>query len=388
MLRLNEIEINNINSISNLKLKFNEGLNILCGTNGVGKTTILECIACSIYGRINVRNSVSCDFGEINTLINNNGEILHNKVHIQPDYAEKSIRSISEEELIYYNTSHRSSSRRIDHDYDIDRPPMSPLDAVKRWLYRNYFEPRDVTEVKSINLNLIQDCINRIDNNMSFLEVKVSSRLSKLSSHNKREYRTVDVLVSTPYGIMDIGYLSSGYKACFTILIDLIRQLERQTNNEVQDFEGIVLIDEIDLHLHPEWQTKITAIIKWLIPKAQIIVTTHSPHVIQSAQAGEIIPLGVDSEKNVYVRDLPESSEYGFQGWNIEEILVHVMGLSSPMSKLFREKLVIFERGLATEDKDQVVEAFKSLSAMLYYRNPLQALLKIQASEFLEEDEE
>lgn len=187
---------------------------------------------------------------------------------------------------------------------------------------------------------------------------------------------------------MDINYLSSGYKASFTILLDLIRQLERTLNEEVQEYQGVILIDEIDLHLHPEWQSKITSIIRWLVPKAQLIVTTHSPHVIQSANSGEIIPLVVDEDNNVYVRNLPKSNKYGYQGWNVEEILVHVMGLEDPMSIVFREKIKNFEVGLSKDDKNQVIDAFNALNSMLHPSNPLSALIKIQASEYLEEDEE
>lgn len=57
------------------------------------------------------------------------------------------------------------------------------------------------------------------------------------------------------------------------------------------DFDGIIMIDEIDIHLHPQWQAKIVNVLKETFPNAQIIATTHSPSVLQTAKAEEIIPL-------------------------------------------------------------------------------------------------
>lgn len=67
----------------------------------------------------------------------------------------------------------------------------------------------------------------------------------------------------------------------------------------IKDFEGIVFIDEIDLHLHPEWQAKIYEILKIILPNAQIFTSTHSPHIIQVANSKEIIPLTLNETGDV-----------------------------------------------------------------------------------------
>ncbi|MGV2881439.1 AAA family ATPase [Paenibacillus taichungensis] len=387
MLRIDKIDLININSISNLSIKFQNGVNILCGTNGVGKTTILECLAISINGRpfYRIKNSVSSFSGQINTTLIHNDSIIRKCIDVYPDNSFGFAR-ISDE-MIYYNISHRSTSRR--HPFDLDRVRiMSPLDAIIMWFYRNYYEDENLSNAKSNNLQIVNQIFNRIDQNIFFSELQITTQKRKTSFNEERneEYRSVTLLVKTPHGIIDFNDLSSGYKACFTILLDIIRYVEKLHKIEVRDFSGVVLIDEIDQHLHPEWQSKIVSIIKWLIPNAQLIFTTHSPHVIQSAQSGEIIPLGVDENNNIYIRDLPESQKYGYQGWTIEEILVHVMGLSNPMSKIFQEKLKMFEKGLAEDDPLLVRENFYALKSMLFSKNPLLALLRIQAAEYMEDE--
>ena len=61
--------------------------------------------------------------------------------------------------------------------------------------------------------------------------------------------------------------------------------------------EGIVLIDEVDLHLHPKWQQLVLADLNRIFPKLQFVVTTHAPSVIASVRDGRLI--AIDGE-NVY----------------------------------------------------------------------------------------
>lgn len=86
------------------------------------------------------------------------------------------------------------------------------------------------------------------------------------------------------------------------------------------NFDGVILIDEIELHLHPEWQGKICSILTKTFPQAQFIVSTHSPHVIQTAEINQVIAL---SGKNGHLeKSTVDIAPYGFKGWTIEEILV------------------------------------------------------------------
>ncbi|HIH5503661.1 TPA: AAA family ATPase, partial [Proteus mirabilis] len=61
---------------------------------------------------------------------------------------------------------------------------------------------------------------------------------------------------------------------------------------------GIILIDEIDLHLHPRWQREILKNIKNVFPNCQLIVTTHSPQIISEVKHNQIIILGKDDQNN------------------------------------------------------------------------------------------
>lgn len=96
-----------------------------------------------------------------------------------------------------------------------------------------------------------------------------------------------------------IDELSDGYRSILSLTFELIRQLERfyspkvffqnvDNDNFIIKLPGIVLIDEVDAHLHPTWQTRIGQWFLKYFPKIQFIVTTHSPLVCRACNKGSI----------------------------------------------------------------------------------------------------
>jgi energy-coupling factor transporter ATP-binding protein EcfA2 len=107
--------------------------------------------------------------------------------------------------------------------------------------------------------------------------------------------------VKTPEGrALALSSLSDGYRTVAGLVLDLIKQLvvaygevpfeERDGQIEVL-LEGVVLIDEIDVHLHVEWQKRIGFWLKAHFPRMQFIVTTHSPFICQAADEGGLVRL-------------------------------------------------------------------------------------------------
>jgi hypothetical protein len=90
-----------------------------------------------------------------------------------------------------------------------------------------------------------------------------------------------------------IEALSEGFKSTFAWLLDMmLRIIERGGDiDNVHNISGIVLLDEIDLHLHPVWQRKILSTLEQLFPSIQFIVTTHSPFIVQSVGQGNVLEL-------------------------------------------------------------------------------------------------
>jgi predicted ATPase len=121
-----------------------------------------------------------------------------------------------------------------------------------------------------------------------------------------------------------VNQMSDGYRSILSLTFELIRQLVRVYGSEKVfkniekgemfiDLPGVVLIDEIDAHLHPTWQTRIGQWFLKYFPQLQFIVTTHSPLVCRAAEKGSIWRLaspgseeksgevtGIDRERLIY----------------------------------------------------------------------------------------
>lgn len=126
--------------------------------------------------------------------------------------------------------------------------------------------------------------------------------------------------------------LSDGYRNVIKIILDIATRMcilnPYQKGNALKNTPGIVVIDEIDLSLHPTWQRKIIGILKELFPKIQFICATHSPFIIQSLEEGELITL-----------DQTLDSEYS--GESIEDIAEDVMGVK--MAQYSEKKRKMYE---------------------------------------------
>ncbi|MGX4590722.1 hypothetical protein ACWJU5_11410 [Clostridioides difficile] len=97
---------------------------------------------------------------------------------------------------------------------------------------------------------------------------------------------------------------------------------------------------------------KIFITLKAILLKTQIIVTTHSPHILKIDSKEKIIVLDMDESGNVYKKEL-ELGEYGLLGWTNEEILKDVMGIEPNFLKLYLKVIRNFEDALINEDAEK-----------------------------------
>lgn len=148
----------------------------------------------------------------------------------------------------------------------------------------------------------------------------------------------------------DFNELSSGYAAVLDIVVDLIIRMESQTERRF-DFSvaGIVLIDEIETHLHLELQRKILDLLTSIFPNIQFIMSTHSPFIINSVDNAVIY----DLEKKLLVKD--GLSDVPYTG--IVEGYFNSNEMSMLLQKKFnRYKELVNKEKLTDEDYDEISE--------------------------------
>lgn len=132
----------------------------------------------------------------------------------------------------------------------------------------------------------------------------------------------------TPIALSD---LSDGYRSFLALVIDLLLRIFEEHEEHIGDgevdpwrfsegavqVEGVVLVDEIDAHLHPTWQRRIGPMLREVFPRLQFIVSTHSPFVAQAASDGGLFMLRSGATDAVRVVQ-PFAS---VRGWRAERIL-------------------------------------------------------------------
>lgn len=155
--------------------------------------------------------------------------------------------------------------------------------------------------------------------------------------------------------------LSDGYRAYVGWIGDMLFHLcmGAQTGAKLRDTHGVVLLDEVDLHLHPEWQRVVVPTLATALPRVQFIVTTHSPLVVGSLEARNLFVLG-DEEGATVVKRLPET----VHGRSAEQILLSpYFGLESTRSPDVSQELGRLAKSALAGDTSASMKYLELLSS-------------------------
>ena len=386
--KINSIDIKGIGPILDLHLNFNPHFNVICGANGVGKTTVLDCIAqLFVYQQLTVRCNASMATGEWSACFDYGTELgktmkrttRRKYLNEKPEHGHFSPQTDS---LLVFKVNRIMTYvdvQTISKDPVIDQGALDAMthngisyNQIKHWFVNRYLwskHENGLNEVQKSNLHIALECFHIINPDFSFKSVSPE---------------TFDVLINSSLGDIEMEQLSSGYSAMLVVLLGIIKEIEYRYKDahtkkplvKVEDFAGVVILDEMDVHLHPTMQAQMYLALKSLLPNAQVITSTHSPHVIQIASPSEIIPLVRDAS-GVHANPLV-NHEYGCQGWTVEEILEDVMDMRDTRTKEYHDLIHVFNEGIDSGDADGAKTAYDKLTKMLHPSSVLREVLKIQ----------
>jgi predicted ATP-binding protein involved in virulence len=372
-MKMRHLRTRNFRGFEDRSFDFSNQFNVLIGDNGTGKTTVLEAIRIlvsaliprlvptpnkgyqdyrisdndvrkigqiasqkpSIRWQLPVEISCQCEFldqvVDWTVYLRQEAGAYARGIRSEPvnnilDFANDELRRVIDDDenvviplLAYYGTGRLWSVNRRDEQESVN------ITSTKKRIdgYIDCLAPRS---------SLILDHFELADEptlkNEEFEAVKSSIGIAGIDvweSLNYHDYPLDDLIVqSVDKNILPFERLSDGIRNMLGIVSDIAYravvlnpQLGRQAASETP---GIVLIDEIDLHLHPKWQRRVVDDLRRTFPNIQFFATTHSEHIIQSLREGELIDL--NSEDNV------PSAEY--EGKSLEDISEHVMGVDLP----------------------------------------------------------
>jgi energy-coupling factor transporter ATP-binding protein EcfA2 len=180
-------------------------------------------------------------------------------------------------------------------------------------------------------------------------------------------YPAARVDFETPYGWVPLRQLGYGYQTLIAWVVDFAsRMVERYPDSPDPLAEpAVVLVDEIDLHLHPVWQRKLIADLTERFPNTQFIATAHSPLVIQAAGDANLAVLRREGDHVVI-----DNERDRVRGWRVDQILTSdLFGLPSARppdmdAPLQRRTELLTKQKLSAAEKRELAKLEKQLSGL------------------------
>ena len=387
-MKLKSVEIENYRAIEKLSLTLDPSLTVLHGDNGYGKTSVLSAIAVGLGAIPELLSDVSdLDFHEEDqregaesprvsvTAMNGtywerqSGQVddqtRKQKMIALADFLESRVMrpKVNQADIpiaAFYSADRIISGMSKAPDDPKVRFPRS--DALKEalatrtdfgglltWFYfKEDEELREQKERRDFNYQL---------KDVSAVRQAISSMLPEVSNP-RTELNPPRFVVSweSEQGRVEklsLDQLSGGYRIVLALAADLARRMV-QGNPHMDDplkSEAVVLIDEIELHLHPKWQQRILADLQRTFPNAQFIVSTHSPQVLTTVEPQRIVELA--REGDCIVAAAPAGATYGAEAG---DVLSGVMGVKERPENEFTKALEQY-RHLVSEGEGKSEEA-------------------------------
>lgn len=380
------VQLENIGPFDNQSFDLTPGWNILFGDNGVGKSNFLKAIAVGLCGEnakayadrlIKTKMASGTDNASgtitIEVETETNGEMKPKtflmklfRSDIGGVISAHPPRPLESEGWLAlgFPPMRIISWRREDTDKPsaTDRPTPQDLlpliigetdprlDNLKTWLIEldNQIN-RELTEGKADppSLKLRRDFFEVI----AALTPNVEIDFASVKDNGKTVY------VKTADGEVPIESVSQGTSSLMGwvgVLLRRLYDLYGKTENP-REQHALVLIDEIDAHMHPEWQRQLIPKIRELFPNLQVIATTHSPLVVPSLKPNEIVRLRREPGKPGIVVEVPQ---YDFQNYRANQVLTSpLFGVESSLSPAMTTLTARYTELMAKEQRTEEEEA-------------------------------
>ncbi len=378
-MKLKSLEIIGFRGIRELKLEFPEQVNVLVGVNGVGKSAVLDCTAIML-SRLIGRIRSSTGTGRFFTVSDINNSALRTRNEIEISFRGKSVqwsvskarrgqnkqkitnlselrkhvellRSKLEEDertdlplALYYpvNRAVLDIPLRIRKRHPFDRLAAYDQALAGEWsnfrVFFEWFRERedlenerrlDNPQFRDPQLRAVRSATERFLPGFKGLKVR-RSPLRMVVEKNREE--------------MIVNQLSDGEKCTLALAGDLARRMAIANPHMRDPLQGdaVVLIDEIDLHLHPGWQRSIIPALKETFPNCQFLLSTHSPQILSHLNRNSIWLL--ERTKSGISAKRPEDA-YGQEAGRILEDLMGVPARPQEIHDQLADLFLAIEKG-------------------------------------------
>lgn len=381
---LKEVAIQNFRVIESNDIKFDKSFNLVIGNNGTGKTSVLEAISIGLGGFLAGMNDIKTihfskdDVRMIGKALGDGSYDIKYKV---PTNIFCRIEVNSGEEICWTRTksSYKSSrtttpknishyaSKLVDNENSI-LPIICYQSAGRMWSQKrdkwqdvfkgNYSRSIGYTDCLATesNIKLLTNWCKKMEQiewqqekkivEYEAVKKAVGVFMAVLEKHDVNstifyDKRTSELVYSSNGEVIPVRLMSTGYRSLIGMVADIAYRMAVLNPNLREDIikktDGIVLIDEIDLHIHPKWQWSIVEALTKTFPSVQFIATTHSPIVIASCKDKNIISL-FDADKTTDSIELSVNFDKSPYGWQVNDVLNKFMQVDERIPEL-KDKL-------------------------------------------------
>lgn len=370
-MKLKTLQIVNFRCFDSLTVDFDEHLTVLVAPNGMGKTAVLDAIAIGLGAflmrlpKVNSNNFKATDYrisdkGDVSPFMRialstydglewdrtmRRNKSQQTGKQIPPGLGLKTLNAYADmlmdgfingqapefPLIVYFGTGRGvfetpQRRRNFRKDFAINDAYRGALQAkanfkeffeyfyfLEDWERREREEHRQ-WDIQQPELATIREAITRMLPGFSNPHSKISPLrfLVDWQQEGKKQSLRID-------------QLSDGYRTTLAMVMDIASRMAmaNSTSTNVLDTKGIVLIDEVDLHLHPGWQQTILPDLRRTFPNVQFIVTTHSPQVLSTIHKDNIRVLGKNLNGQ-YVAHIPLANSYGEPSNDVLQAIMHI----------------------------------------------------------------
>lgn len=379
-MQLKSLRLSQVRGFEQGEFEFKPGMNLIVGINGAGKSTVLDVLRImlsQVLPKISVSKSKPIPFDlsdirkgqtklktELEFLTSNipftlvSEYALHSEERSVPKYTfsilpenkkiQKSIQVSSEQPLVVFfspirshpvmKISGRGSSAGgqafsfANSLYHRELRIREFIDWFRAQSELGRDEPEKI--IFGRNQDMFNQVMRRFLDNCSDLRVEIENLPEKRDKNGNivAQKPIPQMLINKNDTTLDIRQLSDGERGMLSLVLDLARRLyyaNPKLSDPLQEGEAVVLIDELDLHLHPGWQRDVVQKLTTTFPKCQFIATTHSPQIL-----GEVSP------ENIYILEAGKAPCRPDQSLGMDSnwILEILMGTSDRKEK-YSQKL-------------------------------------------------
>lgn len=421
-MQLKRLELAQVRVFEQATFDFLPGMNLLVGVNGAGKSTVLDVLRILLsqtlptftaarikpltFNADDIRverdalttritfSAVAIDFDylvhqsryDFQVDPKGQGEVRRqtvgqpSRVKLTPATLPENLSQENEQPLALYFSTRRSLAR-------MERPSKASAAPGQAAAYADALSSRELRVRELAEWWLAQVALarekdgDRFGRNLDVLTATVVRFLDDCANLRAVAEPSPTLLIDKADGSLDVRQLSDGERSMIALVLDLAKRLAQanpKLGDPIRDGQAVVLIDEIDLHLHPGWQRTIVQKLTSTFPNCQFIATTHSPQIVGEVSPDSIILI----DQGATFR--PDQS----LGMDTNWILRFLMGVDE-RSESTKARLDAIEQLIEDEQYDEASAQIDKLRSELgEFPELVRFQARIDMIQFLSEDEE